>query len=313
MIRVQGLCRSFAGAPALKDVSFTVGRGEVAGLLGPNGAGKSTCLRVLANLLAPDAGQVTVDGLDIPDQGLRARRRLGYVAEGAPLPIDLRVVEYLAFRCALRLTGRERRQQEVRRVISLCDLASVERKPCGQLSRGYRQRVALADALLGDPPLLILDEPTVGLDPNQMAQVRKLIRDLAATGDHTVLLSSHLLGEVEAVCQRLIILNHGQVAATGTPEKLLGAKGGGAALLVRVKGPEEEVARVLSGIEGVDKVTAEEDGQGTYRLQCSDGGGDAVRQAVATEVVRAGFALVQLTEAPGGLEALFARLTEPRR
>ena len=222
MIRVEGLCRSFAGVPALRDVAFSVGRGEVAALLGPNGAGKTTCLRVLANLLVQDAGRVEVAGLVLPERGRQARGLLGYVAEGAPLPVDMRVGEYLNFRCALRVRGGPRRRQEVERVLELCDLSGAVRRLCGQLSRGFRQRVALADALLGDPPLLILDEPTVGLDPNQMAQVRRLIRELAADGDHTVLLSTHLLGEVEALCQRLIILNRGEVAAQGSLDELLG-------------------------------------------------------------------------------------------
>ena len=310
MIKVQGLCRSFSGAPALQDVSFSVVRGEVAGLLGPNGAGKTTCLRVLANLLGPDAGLVEVDGLAMPHRGLQARRRLGYVAEGAPLPSDLRVEEYLAFRCALRMTGRGRRRHEVARVMGMCDLESARGRLCGQLSRGYRQRVALADALLGDPPLLILDEPTVGLDPNQMVQVRQLIRDLAQQGDHTILLSSHLLREVEAVCQRLIILNHGRVAAQGLTAELLGAPSGGAMLLVKVNGPPGEVISALAAVEGVAEVSPDEREDGTYRLSCQ-GARDAVSQAVAARVVQEGFSLVQLTEAPSELESLFARLTEP--
>ncbi len=304
MIRVDHLSRSFAGAPALEEVSFEVKRGEVVGLLGPNGAGKTTCLRVLAGLLCPDAGVVEIDGVDMPRQSLEARRRTGYVAEGAPAPPDLRVEEFLRFRAGLRLARRRDRLAEVSRVTALCGLEQVRRRICGQLSRGYRQRLALADAMLGDPPLLILDEPMVGLDPNQRAHVRELVAALG--GEHTVLLSSHLLGEVEAVCHRVVILNHGRVVARGDPAAL--RRQAGAELRLRLGGDLDLAlaAESLLELPGVAAVTPTSDGD-ALRLRGEID--DALRAAVAAHAAAQGWVLLELADEPASLERAFARLT----
>ena len=219
--------------------------------------------------------------------------------------MDLRVEEYLRFRAALRLAGRAARREEVDRVLDLCDLEPARRRICGQLSRGYRQRLSLADALLGAPPILVLDEPTVGLDPNQLAQVRRLIG--ALSGKHTVLLSSHLLGEVEAVCSKVIILNQGWVVAQGALADL-SAEAGGGGLVVRVGGADKaSLAEALISVEGIEAVEEAGAGEGTLRLRCMVT--DAVRGAVAARVVARGWDLLELTDASPDLEQVFAGLT----
>jgi ABC-2 type transport system ATP-binding protein len=219
MIEVAGLRREFAGAVALDGVSFQVGRGEVVGLLGPNGAGKTTCIRVLTGLLPPTAGRVRIAGLDHLSESLATRRQIGYLPEGAPGYPELRVEEQLRFRAAVRGLRRRARGLELDRVCSLAGLGEeVRHRLVGQLSKGYRQRLALAEALLGDPPLLVLDEPTVGLDPNQIRETRELVRGLG--GGHTVLLSTHILPEVAAICTRVLILHRGRLVADQTLESL---------------------------------------------------------------------------------------------
>ena len=212
---------------ALTNVGFQVARGEIVGFLGPNGAGKTTTLRILAGFLAPDAGLVRVDGVDVRAEPIAARTRLGLLAENAPSYPEMRVVDYLAFRARLKdIPARERRAR-VDEAIARCALAEVAGRPCGQLSRGFRQRLGLADAVLAKPPVLLLDEPTSGLDPNQVRDFRALVRGM--TPEHTVLFSSHILPEVETMAPRVIVLARGRVVADGTPAELRAkyAPGGG--------------------------------------------------------------------------------------
>ena len=211
MIEVDSLGRSYAALAALDNVSFRVQRGEVVGLLGPNGAGKTTCLRILAGFVPPGRGTARVAGFDVLSQSLDVRRSIGYMPEGVPVYQDLRVDEYLDFRARLRGMGRAVRRRAIDRALARCNLLEVRRRITGQLSRGYRQRLGLADALLAEPPVLLLDEPTAGLDPNQAREARQLLGGLA--GQHTVLLCSHLLHEVEAVCSRVVILHRGRLVA----------------------------------------------------------------------------------------------------
>jgi ABC-2 type transport system ATP-binding protein len=213
VIHVSNLTKYYGDYAAVRNVSFDVPRGQVAGFLGPNGAGKSTTLRILAGYLTATSGRATIDGLDVFWQPVEVRRRLGYMAENCPLYPEMRVSEYLTFRAGIKgLHGRDARRQ-VDYVLGRCWLADVRRQLIGTLSRGYRQRVGLADVLLHSPPVLILDEPTAGLDPGQIRETRKLIRELGQ--EHTILLSTHILSEVEVTCDQAIIINRGQVAAAG--------------------------------------------------------------------------------------------------
>lgn len=213
MIHVENLTKYFGDYAAVRDVSFEVPQGQVVGFLGPNGAGKSTTMRIIAGFLTPSSGQVSIDGIDVFWHPVAARRRLGYMPESCPLYPELRVREYLHFRAGLKgMTGARRRQQ-IESVANRCWLKDEFNTIIGNLSKGYRQRVGLADALLGDPAVLILDEPTAGLDPAQIRETRTLIRELGQ--QHTILLSTHILSEVEMTCQRAIIINQGRVAAAG--------------------------------------------------------------------------------------------------
>src|SRR5271154_819474 len=216
MIDVSNLSKSYAGNNAVKDVSFQVERGEIVGLLGPNGAGKSTTMRILACFIPATSGTALVAGLDVFTQADEVRRRIGYMPENNPLHPEMRVREYLKFRARLKGLGRARSRERVDAVISQCGLENVSKRIIGHLSKGYKQRVGLADALVHEPELIILDEPTIGLDPNQIRSVRQLIKDLGRR--HTVLVSSHILSEIELTCNRVVIMKNGRILAADTQE-----------------------------------------------------------------------------------------------
>src|SRR5438552_3765052 len=220
MIKVENLTKRYAGQTAIRDLNFEVGQGEIMGFLGPNGAGKTTTMRILAGFMPATSGRASIAGFDVFEQSLQARSRLGYMPENVPLYNDMRVTEYLDYRAALKGVPHRRVAERVGDVKELCGLREVERKLIGALSKGYRQRVGLADALVNEPELLILDEPTIGLDPNQIRQVRELIKNLGK--QHTILLSTHILPEVEMTCSRVIIVHKGRIEACDTPENLLG-------------------------------------------------------------------------------------------
>src|SRR3954463_6725250 len=218
MIKVEHLTKRYAGHTAIKDLSFEVSKGEIMGFLGPNGAGKSTTMRILASFMPPTSGSVSVAGYDVFSQSLQARAHLGYMPENVPLYNDMRVTEYLNYRAALKGVPSRRVAERVGDVKELCGLKEVEKKIIGALSKGYRQRVGMADALVHEPDLLILDEPTIGLDPNQIRQVRELIKNLGR--HHTILISTHILPEVDMTCSRVMIINKGRVEASDAPENL---------------------------------------------------------------------------------------------
>src|ERR1041384_4281939 len=254
MINVENLTKRYAGHTAIKDLSFEVGRGEIMGFLGPNGAGKSTTMRILASFMPPTSGSATIAGYDIFRESLQARAHLGYMPENVPLYNDMRVTEYLNYRAALKGVPHRRIGERVGDVKELCGLKEVEKKLIGALSKGYRQRVGLADALLHEPDLLILDEPTSGLDPNQIRQVRDLIKNLGK--QHTILLSTHILPEVEMTCSRVIIINRGRIEACDTPENLLGRIRTAGGVRVEAKAGSDNGAEQLKRIPGVRDVTA---------------------------------------------------------
>ena len=233
MIDVRHLTKRYGERTAVNDLSFSVERGEVVGFLGPNGAGKSTTLRMLTGFLEPSAGEVRIAGFDAKKQPLEVKRSVGYMPEAVPLYLEMRVVEYLRYRAELKGVPRRDRKQNVDKALELANVADVRGRIIGQLSKGYRQRVGLADALVADPPLLILDEPTAGLDPNQIRQVRDLVRSLGR--EKTVLLSTHILPEVEAICGRVIILDRGRLVSSGRPEELRSVSGGVRALSLEAK------------------------------------------------------------------------------
>jgi len=234
MIKVEHLTKRFGSTTAVDNIAFQVKKGEIVGFLGPNGAGKSTTMRMLSGYLPPTSGRAEIAGCDIFHDSLRAREHIGYMPEHVPLPQDMRVREYLRYRAALKGIPGRRIKERLNDVYDLCNLGEVERKLISSLSKGFRQRVGLADAMINEPDLLILDEPTIGLDPNQIRQVRELIRNLRS--HHTILLSTHILSEVEMTCSRVLIINKGRIEAMDTPENLRArlSEGGEATLEVKV-------------------------------------------------------------------------------
>jgi len=317
MIEAQHLTKDYGSIVAVKDVSFEVGKGEIVGFLGPNGAGKTTTLRMLAGFLGATAGRVKIAGFDVATQSLEARAHVGYMPEAAPLYPELRVREYLAFRAALKRVPRRARKAAVERSLEQAAVKDVADTPIGQLSKGYRQRVALADALVSSPPLLILDEPTAGLDPNQIVEVRKLVRELG--GSHTILLSTHILPEVEAVCDRALVIAHGRLVAEGTLAELTAQKRT-REIRLTVRGEAERLERALNGVAGLARVRSK--AASTTPSVCElllDVADDAdpestVERAVAA-LVAAGGGVRNVTPLRASLEAVFAELTagdEPR-
>ncbi len=314
MIRVDGLAKTYGRSgdgrpPALEGVSFEVGRGEIVGLLGPNGAGKSTMMRILTCFLAPTRGSATLAGASIADDPRGVRRAVGYLPEAVPLPPEMRVVEYLAFRAALKGLPRRARPAAVSRAIEEVGLGARRAQIIGTLSRGYRQRVGLADALLGGPPILILDEPTVGLDPNQIRETRALIRELGR--ERTILLSTHVLPEVEAVATRVIILHHGRVVAAQTQDELGARLAGARRVIVELSAAElpraTELLRTVAGVAAVAPL-----GETRLALTPASGASDdegALREAVFRAAVAAGLVLRELRPEAASLEELFARAT----
>ena len=254
MISVQGLTKRYGSTDAVRDLSFSVGRGEIVGFLGPNGAGKSTTMKILCGYLPADAGEVEIAGFNVFSQSLQARARIGYLPENVPLYPEMRVGEYLSYRASLKGVSGRRVPEKVQDALDLCGLGHVRRQIIGTLSKGYRQRVGLADALVNEPDILILDEPTIGLDPNQIREVRELIKGLAVR--HTILLSSHILSEVEMTCSRVLIINKGSIVAAGTPSELRERSGLPVSGTVRLETCVADPEYVLREIAGLNAGSA---------------------------------------------------------
>ena len=302
MIEVQDLTKYYGPTLAVDRISFQVAPGEIVGFLGPNGAGKTTTLKVLAGYLSPTLGTARINGFDCVTESLQARKSLGYLPENVALYPDLTVTQFLKFAARAKGVDLKEEKQEIKRVIHDCGLEEVRRTLTAFLSKGFRQRLGLAQALLNLPPVLILDEPTIGLDPSQIVEIRELIKNLA--GDHTVILSSHILPEVSQLCQRVIILNHGQIVASDTPENLSRQLGHGARITLKVRGPEAEVAGALRSLAGVAQVTSR--GDGGYLVET--GNGQEMRPLLARLVVDKGWELLELKALEFTLEEVFLNL-----
>jgi ABC-2 type transport system ATP-binding protein len=308
MIKVENLTKRYAGQTAIKDLNFEVGKGEIMGFLGPNGAGKTTTMRILASYMPPTSGRATVAGFDVFEQSLQARSHLGYMPENVPLYADMRVTEYLDYRAGLKAVPHRRIMERVGDVKELCGLKEVEKKLIGTLSKGYRQRVGLADALLHEPDLLILDEPTIGLDPNQIRQVRELIKNLGK--QHTILLSTHILPEVEMTCTRVIIIHKGRIEACDTPENLLGQIRQAGGVLVEAKVGNDNGAEELKKISGVRDVTTETDGEWKIFSLRVESGTD-VRAEVFQLASARRWTVRELSQRRATLEDVFVEITHP--
>src|SRR6516225_12196386 len=270
MIKVERLTKKYAGVTAISDLSFEVAKGEIVGFLGPNGAGKSTTMRILSSFLPATSGFASIASYDVFKESLKARAHLGYLPENVPLYGDMRVGEYLRYRGSLKGLHGKRLRHRVATVKELCSVKEVENKPIATLSKGYRQRVGLAEALIHEPDLLILDEPTIGLDPNQIRQVRELIKSL---GDrHTILLSTHILSEVEATCNRVLIINRGRIEASDTPFNLVNQLRTAGLVNLEIKTGSEDPTQYLLKIPGVKDVQLKTDGpwrKGSVRIEAN--------------------------------------------
>jgi ABC-2 type transport system ATP-binding protein len=309
VIRVEHLTKNYGPRVAVADVTFDVEKGEVLGFLGPNGAGKTTTMRILTGYLPPSGGRAEVAGFDVASQSLQARANIGYLPETVPLYPDMSVRSYLDFMGKIKGT-RERRRQ-VDRAMEKARIAHRAGDQIGKLSKGLRQRVGLAQALLGEPPVPILYEPTSGLDPRQIIETRNLIKSLG--GEHTVVLSTHILPEVAATCSRIVIISNGRVVAEDTPENLDRRLKGAESIAVTVRGPREQVRRALGGVprvlsfetDGGDARPA--NGLASFTVQ-SEVGAD-IREALAKAIVTGGFGLMELRPAHLSLEEIFLQLT----
>ncbi len=254
MIEINNLVKRYGDIKAVNGISFTVNDGEVLGFLGPNGAGKSTTMNIITGYLSSTSGTVKVNGHDILEEPDEAKKCIGYLPEMPPLYFDMTVLEYLSFICDLKKVPKKERKEQLASILSMVKLVDMADRLIGNLSKGYKQRVGIAQALVGNPDILILDEPTVGLDPNQILEIRKLIRKLAQS--HTVILSSHILSEVQAVCDRVVIINKGKVAAIDTITDLSTKLSGSTKLSLSFKGPEKDVINKIKSIPGVNEVTS---------------------------------------------------------
>ncbi|MEI6377773.1 MAG: ATP-binding cassette domain-containing protein [bacterium] len=307
MIKVEQLTKCYGPVKAVDSIDFEVSKGEIVGFLGPNGAGKSTTMKILAGFLPPTSGRAEVAGRDVFRESLRAREHIGYLPENVPLYPDMRVHEYLRYRAALKGVPGRRMNERVGDVLELCGLNDVAKKIIGRLSKGYRQRVGLADAMVHEPDLLILDEPTIGLDPNQIRLVRDLIRNLKR--HHTILLSTHILPEVEMLCSRVIIINKGRIEALDSPQNLRARLGvaGHVLLEARVSDPKAAAAEIRR-VAGVDSVSVRGDGAWTtFTIQASPGADP--RELLYGHAVAQKWPLRELSRSAVSLEQVFAEVT----
>ncbi|HEC34592.1 MAG TPA: ABC transporter ATP-binding protein [Chloroflexi bacterium] len=302
MIEVKGLTKRYGDVTAIENLNFHVAREEIVGFLGPNGAGKTTTMRVLTGYLPPTEGTARVAGYDIFSESLQARRHIGYMPETVPLYPEMTVRGYLDFMAEIR--GVRDRRRAVNEAMALCHVEDRANHIISTLSKGYRQRVGLAQALLHHPDVLILDEPTIGLDPRQIIEVRELIRELGR--ERTILLSSHVLPEVSQVCTRVLIIHKGRIVAEDTPERLTARLQGATRLAVQVARPSPEVEATLAAVPGVQAVEAA--GDGRYEIASVP---DAdIRTAVAEAVVEGGWGLLELRPVGMSLEEIFLQLTQ---
>ncbi len=271
MIEVKHLTKRYGDHLALDDISFTVEDGEIVGFLGPNGAGKSTTMNIITGYISSTEGEVLVDGIDVLDNPLEAKKKIGYLPEIPPLYVEMTVKEYLDFACDLKKVPAAKKEETIDQVCKLARVSDVKGRLIRNLSKGYRQRVGLAMTLIGNPEVLILDEPTVGLDPKQIIEVRDLVKNLSKT--HTILLSSHILQEVQAVCDKLVIINHGRIVAIDTPEELSRNALAINKLELRIKGPKNEILQGISdliGVESAELLRVREEGTVDVRVETDD-------------------------------------------
>jgi ABC-2 type transport system ATP-binding protein len=308
MIEVKELAKNYGSLAAVDRVTFSVPKGTILGLLGPNGAGKTTTMRILTTSLAPTGGKATVAGFDVVEQAAEVRKRIGYLPEVPPIYNDMSVINYLRFVADIKEIPKEKKANRVGEVLEMLSLEDMSRRLIGHLSLGYRQRVGLGQAILHDPEVLILDEPTRGLDPKQILEIRKLIKSLS--GQRTIILSTHILPEVAATCDDVVIIHQGKVVAADSVENLSQRLSGSKMLEVEVKGPAPEVEKALQKTDGITLVKAlGKEGRGLCRFEVTTDGSNEAREGLFQCVVRNKWVLYQLNPVGMSLEEVFMKLT----
>lgn len=308
MIEVKHLTKCYGSHRAVSDLSFTIGKGQIYGFLGPNGAGKSTTMNIMTGCLAATSGQVLIDGFDIFEEPRQAKAKIGYLPEQPPLYLDRTVREYLTFVARAKGIGEKDIPESVSHVLTVTQTTEVADRLIRNLSKGYRQRIGIAQAILGDPEVIILDEPTVGLDPRQITEIRELIRTLGES--HTVILSSHILSEVQAVCQTILILSQGKLVAWDTAKNLEKRFAGDHRLELTVEGPWDRVRAALEGAPGIQAVTLEKEEQGLCRVTVPFTGGEReAGRAIFFALAEEKLPILSMTASQASLEAVFLELT----
>jgi ABC-2 type transport system ATP-binding protein len=308
MIEIKNLTKKIGENQILNDLSFSVKTGEILGFLGPNGAGKTSTMKIITSYWTPTSGSIMIDGIDAVNDSLKTRAKIGYLPETVPLYEDMKVSEYLKFVAEMRGLSGEKLKARIAEVVVSCGVSNVLQKPIDELSKGYRQRVGLAQAIMGNPDVLILDEPTTGLDPNQIVEIRELIKKIGK--EKTVIFSTHILSEVSAVCDRVIIINNGKIVGEGSPSELIGRTNAKAVITVKVEGNKDAIAAVLQKISGVVKVSLAKT-EGTvlvYQIETATGIDD--RGIINKALIMGGFNVLEISKSEANLEDAFRELTK---
>lgn len=309
MIEVKNVTKKYGKAVAVEDISFTIKEGEIVGLLGPNGAGKSTTMNMLTGFIEQTEGEIIIDGYDMLKKPKKAKREIGYMPEGVPLYTDLTVKEFVTYMAEIKKVNKKERKEKVEKIIEETGLKDVEKKLIKNLSRGYKQRVSMAGALVGEPKILILDEPTVGLDPKQITEIRNLIKELGKT--HTIILSSHILSEVSQICNKVIIINKGKIIAVDTPENLENKVSNNNCIYVTIEDTDNKIESVKDKINGIKKlelIKSNEDGTKEYMIEAEKD--TDLRKTVFAEFAKENITIFEMKKADSTLEDAFMKLIE---
>ena len=309
MIEVKNVTKKYGKAVAVEDISFTINDGEIVGLLGPNGAGKSTTMNILTGYIEQTSGEVTIEGYNTLKKPKKAKMQIGYMAEGVPLYTDLTVKEFVTYMAELKKVNRKERKEKVQKVIEQTGLKDVENKLTKNLSRGYKQRVSMAGALVGEPKILILDEPTVGLDPKQITEIRNLIKELGKT--HTVILSSHILSEVSQICNKVIIINKGKIVAIDTPENLENKVSNNNCIYVTVEDTENKIDKIKDKIKEIKNIALVQENQDKTKQYLIEADKDIdLRKKIFSEFAKENITIFEMKKADTTLEDAFIKLIE---
>ena len=309
MIEVKNVTKKYGKAVAVEDISFTIKEGEIVGLLGPNGAGKSTTMNMLTGFIEQTEGEIIIDGYDMLKKPKKAKREIGYMPEGVPLYTDLTVKEFVTYMAEIKKVNKKERKEKVEKIIEETGLKDVEKKLIKNLSRGYKQRVSMAGALVGEPKILILDEPTVGLDPKQITEIRNLIKELGKT--HTIILSSHILSEVSQICNKVIIINKGKIIAIDTPENLENKVSNNNCIYVTIEDTDNKIESVKDKINGIKKlelIKSNEDGTKEYMIEAEKD--TDLRKTIFAEFAKENITIFEMKKADSTLEDAFMKLIE---